>query len=145
MIRHEYSSRKASVLFFQRGAEKMRELAYNWESDSYVAPDMTILSSLVTDGGITGTSFQKTPNSILWTIRADGQMPIFSYERAENVTAWSRLITETNLAGTLTESDFESVARISGSPEDEVWVVTSEYHRDDSPDNKNRVWVAKIK
>ncbi len=29
--------------------------------------------------------------------------------------------------------------------EDEVWVVTSEYHRDDSPDNKNRVWVAKIK
>ena len=32
-----------SVLFFQRGAEKMRELAYNWELDSYVAPDMTIL------------------------------------------------------------------------------------------------------
>ena len=28
---------------------------------------------------------------------------------------------------------------------DEVWVVSSEYHRDDSPDNKNRVWVAKIK
>jgi hypothetical protein len=28
---------------------------------------------------------------------------------------------------------------------DEVWVVSSEYHRDDSPGNKNRVWVAKIK
>jgi hypothetical protein len=27
----------------------------------------------------------------------------------------------------------------------EVWVVSSEYHRDDSPDNKNRVWVARIK
>jgi hypothetical protein len=28
--------------------------------------------------------------------------------------------------------------------QDEVWVVSSEYHRDDSPDNKNRVWVAKL-
>lgn len=26
----------------------------------------------------------------------------------------------------------------------EVWVVSSEYHRDEKPDNKNRVWVAKI-
>jgi len=28
--------------------------------------------------------------------------------------------------------------------DNEVWVVSSEYHRDDSPENKNRVWVAKI-
>ena len=28
---------------------------------------------------------------------------------------------------------------------DEVWVISSEYHRDDSPGNKNRVWIAKIK
>ncbi len=27
---------------------------------------------------------------------------------------------------------------------DEAWVISSEYHRDDSPDNKNRVWVAKV-
>lgn len=112
-----------SVLFFQRGAEKMRELAYNWELDSYVAPDMTILANLVTDTGITDTAYQRTPNSILWTTRTDGEMPIFSYERAENITAWSRMITQTNLAGTLTDSDIESVAVINGSPEDEVWVI----------------------
>ncbi len=112
-----------SVLFFQRGAEKMRELAYNWELDSYVAPDMTILANLVTNTGITDTAFQRTPNSILWTTRTDGEMPIFSYERAEGITAWSRMITHTNLAGTLTDSDIESVAVINGSPEDEVWVI----------------------
>jgi len=112
-----------SVLFFQRGAEKMRELAYNWELDSYVAPDMTILASLVTDGGITDTAFQKIPDSILWSVRADGELPVFSYERKENVTAWSRMITHTNLAGTLTDSDFESVAIINGDSEDEVWAV----------------------
>ncbi len=112
-----------SILFFQRGSEKMRELAYNWELDSYVAPDMTILANFVTDTGITDTAFQRTPNSILWTTRTDGELPIFSYERAENITAWSRMITQTNLAGTLTDSDIESVAVINGSPEDEVWVI----------------------
>lgn len=112
-----------SVLFFQRGGEKMRELAYNWELDSYVAPDMTILANLVTDGGINEAAFQKTPDSILWCIRDDGELPVFSYERAENITAWSRMITHTNLAGTLTDSDFESVTVINGSPEDEVWAI----------------------
>ncbi len=108
-----------SILFFQRGAEKMRELAYNWELDSYVAPDMTILASHVTDGGIVNSAFQRTPDSILWTIRSDGQLPLFSYERRENVTAWSRMIT-TDSTG---DSDFESVAVINGDPEDEVWVI----------------------
>ncbi len=114
-----------SILFFQRGAKKMRELAYNWEIDSYVAPDMTILANLVTNGGIVDTAFQKTPDSILWCVRGDGELPVFSYERKENITAWSRMISHTNLAGTLTDSDFESVARISGSTEDEIWVVVN--------------------
>lgn len=108
-----------SVLFFQRGAEKMRELAYNWELDSYVAPDMTILANFITDGGITDTAFQKTPDSILWCTRTDGELPVFSYERKENITAWSRLVT----ADGTSDSDFESVARICGDPEDEIWAV----------------------
>jgi len=102
-----------SVLFFQRGAKKMRELAYNWELDSYVAPDMTILVPEVTGDGITDTAFQKTPNSILWCIKDNGDIAIFVYERKEQITSWSRLITD---------DDFESVAVITGDPEDEVWV-----------------------
>lgn len=108
-----------SVLFFQRGKEKMRELAYNWELDSYVAPDMTILANLVTDSGIDDLAFQKTPDSILWCVRNDGELPLFSYERQENITAWSRMVTEDGTS----DSDFESVARIHGDPEDEIWVI----------------------
>lgn len=102
-----------SVLFFQQGAEKMRELAYNWEIDSYVAPDMTILAKEVTGDGITDTAFQQIPDAILWCVRDDGEIATFSYERKENITAWSRMITD---------GDFESVAVINGSTEDEVWV-----------------------
>jgi hypothetical protein len=102
-----------SVLFFQRGAKKMRELAYNWETDAYVSPDMTLLVPEVTGDGITDVAYQQTPNSILWCVRDDGEMAIFSYERAELITSWSRLITD---------GSFESVAIITGDPEDQVWV-----------------------
>ncbi|MHC4635408.1 MAG: LamG-like jellyroll fold domain-containing protein, partial [Planctomycetota bacterium] len=102
-----------SILFFQRGAEKMRELAYNWESDSYVAPEMTLLVPEVTGDGITSVDYQKIPNSILWCVRDDGEMAVFSYERAEQVTSWSRFITD---------GLFESVIVINGDPEDQVWV-----------------------
>jgi hypothetical protein len=102
-----------SVLFFQRGSEKMRELAYNWELDSYVAPDMTILAEHITGDGITDIDYQKTPNAILYCIRDDGEIAIFVYERKELITSWSRFITD---------GSFESVAVISGDPEDQVWV-----------------------
>jgi len=102
-----------SILFFQRGAEKMRELAYNWELDSYVAPDMTILSPDITGDGITDTAFQQTPNPIFWCIKENGDIAIFVYERKELITSWARFITD---------DDFESVAAINEDPEDEVWV-----------------------
>jgi hypothetical protein len=103
------------VLFFQRQAWKMRELAYNWELDSYVAPDMTILAKGITGDGITQTAYQQTPDSILWCVREDGELLSFSYERKEEVTAWARHITDGN---------FLSVACIhSDTGEDEVWAV----------------------
>lgn len=103
-----------SVLFFQQGAKRMRELAYNWELDSYVAPDMTILAKEVTGDGITDMAFQQIPDAILWCIRDDGEIATFSYERKENITAWSRQVTD---------GDFESVAIIHGGTEDEIWVA----------------------
>ena len=102
-----------SVLFFQRGKEKMRELAYNWEMDSYVSPDMTVLAPEITDGGIDDTDYQQTPNPILWCVRDANEICVFVYERKELITSWARLITD---------GDFESVAIISGTTESEVWV-----------------------
>lgn len=102
-----------SVLFFQRGGKKMREMAYNWEADSYVAPDMTILNPSVTGGGITAVGYQQSPDSLLWCVRSDGYMPVFSYERKEQITGWTRLITD---------GAFESVAVINGDTESQVWV-----------------------
>jgi hypothetical protein len=104
-----------TVLFFQRNAKKIREMAYNWELDSYISPDMTILNKEITGDGIVNAAFQQIPDSLLWCVIADGNLATFAYERKEQITAWSKQITD---------GLFESVAVIHGSPEDEVWVET---------------------
>jgi len=81
-----------STLFVQRAKRKLRELAYNFDVDGYLAPDMTILAEHVTEGGITQMAYQQEPNSILWCVRGDGQLIGFTYQRDQQVTAWHRHI-----------------------------------------------------
>ncbi len=39
------------TLFLQRAKRKIRELAYNFDVDGYVAPDMTILAEHISESG----------------------------------------------------------------------------------------------
>ena len=81
-----------ATLFLQRAKRKIRELAYNFDVDGYVAPDLTILAEHVTESGIIQMAYQEEPNSIVWCVRADGQLLGFTYQREQQVTAWHRHI-----------------------------------------------------
>ena len=81
-----------ATLFLQRAKRKIRELAYNFDVDGYVAPDLTILAEHVTESGITQMAYQEEPNSIIWCVRTDGQLLGFTYQREQQVTAWHRHI-----------------------------------------------------
>ena len=81
-----------AVLFLQRAKRKIRELAYNYDSDGYVAPDLTILNETVTNSGITEMAYQQAPDSILWCVRDDGVLAGLTYQRTDNVVAWHRHI-----------------------------------------------------
>jgi len=81
-----------AILFLQRAKRKIRELAYNYDSDGYVAPDLTILNETVTDSGITEMAYQQAPDSILWCVRDDGVLAGLTYQRTDNVVAWHRHI-----------------------------------------------------
>ena len=80
------------TLFMQRARRKMRELAYNFDVDGYIAPDMTILAEHITEGGITQMAYQQEPNQIIWLVRGDGELVGFTYQREQQVTAWHRHI-----------------------------------------------------
>jgi hypothetical protein len=111
-----------AVVFLQKAKRKIRELAYNFDVDGYVAPDLTILNDAVTTSGINEMVYQQEPDSIIWCVRDDGVLSGLTYQRSENVVAWHRHI----FGGSFGSGDAvcESVASISGSlTEDELWVI----------------------
>ena len=81
-----------ATIFLQRAKRKMRELAYNFDTDGYVAPDLTILAEHITDSGITQMDYQQEPYSIVWGARTDGILTGLTYNRLESVVAWHRHI-----------------------------------------------------
>ena len=81
-----------AILFLQRAKRKIRELAYNYDTDGYVAPDLCILNETVTKSGINEMAYQQAPDSILWAVRDDGVLAGLTYQRTDNVVAWHRHI-----------------------------------------------------
>jgi len=111
-----------SILFVQRGGRRLREMHYDFEKDSMIAEDLTVFANHITENTIDEIAYQRTPDPAVLCIRGDGQVAYLSYERSQDVWSWCRLITSTNLAGTQTASEFESVAVIPTSgEEDQIW------------------------
>ena len=130
VVRHSTYGSKSNVaperveqvlLFVQRAGRKLRELVYDDTVNSYVAPDMTILADHITLGGITRMAFQQEPNRMVWATLATGDLICFTYERAQQVTAWHRH----TLGGT--DSKVESIAVIPhpDGDQDQLWMVVS--------------------
>ena len=81
-----------ATLFLQRAKRKIRELAYNFDVDGYIAPDLTILAEHITKGGITQMAYQEEPLSIVYAVREDGELVALTYQRDQQVVAWHRHI-----------------------------------------------------
>ena len=116
-----------ATLFVQRAKRKLRELAYNFDTDGYVAPDMTILAEDVTLSGLDELTYQQEPHSIIWGIRGDGVLVGLTYQRSEQVVAWHQHKLGGSF-GSTTHGIVESVISISGNSynrtdEDQLWVI----------------------
>ena len=79
-----------ATIFLQRAKRKIRELAYNFDTDGYVAPDLTILANHITETGVVQMDYQQEPYSVVWAARTDGVLGGLTYNRLENVVAWHR-------------------------------------------------------
>ena len=111
-----------ATLFLQRAKRKLRELAYNFDVDGYVAPDLTILAEHISEGGFKQLSYQQEPNQIIWCVRNDGQLIGLTYQREQEVVAWHRHI----FGGAFSSGNAvcESVATIpTDNSEYQTWVI----------------------
>ena len=111
-----------ATLFLQRAKRKLRELAYNFDVDGYVAPDLTILAEHISEGGFKQLSYQQEPNQIIWCVRNDGQLIGLTYQREQEVVAWHRHIFGGSFASG--NAVCESVATIpTDNSEYQTWVI----------------------
>ncbi|NND23886.1 MAG: hypothetical protein HKN86_04260 [Acidimicrobiia bacterium] len=107
-----------TTIFLQRAKRKIRELAYNFDNDGYIAPDLTILSENLTLSGLIQIDYQQEPYSVLWGVRTDGKLVGMTYNRIQDVVAWH----EHDFGGTNAKCKSVAVIDIDTS-EDQVWVV----------------------
>jgi len=80
------------TLYIESGGKRLRAMQYNYtERDGYISVDMSILAPHLTqDHNLKRMTFSRSPDQIVWAIREDGGLLAFSYEREQQVSAWSR-------------------------------------------------------
>ena len=99
-----------ATLFVQRAKRKLRELNYNFDTDSYTAPDLTILAEHITESGIKEVALQQEPDNIVWSVLNNGILAGMTYRREENVVAWHQhKIGGVFGAATVTVSDYANI------------------------------------
>jgi hypothetical protein len=106
-----------SLLHVSGSGNKVRNLKYDFGSDSYGGTDLSILANhLFRDETIVDWSYQKYPDSIIWCVGSGGGLYGLTYMEDHQIAAWHRHET----AG-----KFLSVCSIPGGHDDSLFVVTS--------------------
>ncbi len=103
------------ILFVQAGGSVIRDLGYTYVSDSYDGDELTIFANhLFQDKQVIDMAYSKEPYRILWCVMSDGTVNALTYNRKQDMVAWSQHITD---------GKFESVACIRENNEDIAYFI----------------------
>lgn len=103
------------VLFVQSGGNIVRDLGYNYLSDSYDGEELSLFANHLFEGKqILDMAYAKEPYRILWCVMNDGTLNALTYNPKQKVSAWH---THT------TDGKFESVTTIRENCEDIAYFV----------------------
>lgn len=102
------------VLFVQSRGLRIRDLGYEYVSDSYTGTDLTMLARhLFERWTIKDWAFAQEPDSMCWTVMSDGSLIALTYIREQEVVAWGRFPTD---------GFVESVAAVVSEGVDDVYL-----------------------
>ena len=108
-----------ATLFVQRTGKKVHELVYDFNSDSFVVPEVTVLAEHITRPGVSCIAWEDD-RCILWCVRKDGMLLGFTYDRQQEVIGWHRHV----LGGeALAESC--TVVDAPGAASEDLYVVSA--------------------
>jgi hypothetical protein len=104
-----------SVLYAQDRGSHVREVAYSWETQTYVASDASVLAPHLFDfKAVRQMTLSASPYQVLWAVRSDGKLLGMTYQPEHEVKAWHQH---------QTAGEFKSVCSVPEGDEDGVYVV----------------------
>ena len=80
----------AMVIYVRRGDMDLGAISYDFASDSYNAISLTTLNPEILASGVCNMFNQLSPRNQIFVVRNDGKVAVFTYDKENNVMAWSR-------------------------------------------------------
>ena len=98
------------VALYMAPGNFIRELSYEFATDKFTGRDITVLSRHLLDyNDIVDWGFAPSPYDLIWLVRDDGTALTLTYQREQEVFAWTRASTQ---------GDFKSVAVVREGDKD---------------------------
>lgn len=99
-----------STLFVQVGGQRIREMTFDFASDSFVTQDLTLLASHLVKGRVKDWAWQSRPGRLLWWVNQDGTSGLAAYDRQQDVVGAASITFGGSFSGGAAQ--IESVASI---------------------------------
>jgi hypothetical protein len=98
------------VALYMAPGNCLRELSYEFATDKFTGRDITVLARhLLEYNDIVDWGFAPSPYDLIWLVRDDGIALVLTYQREQEVFAWTRASTQ---------GDFKSVAVVREGDKD---------------------------
>lgn len=103
-------------LFVHRGGTRLFDISFDTEALKYTTSDLSMLVPDLSSSGIVKLGVQRTPDTRIHCVRADGTVAVLVIEDTENVSAWCEVETD---------GEVEGVVVLPGDDEDRVYYVVN--------------------
>ena len=107
------------IIFVQSGGSVLRDLGYDYLSDSYNGAELSLFASHLFEGKtVKYMAYAKEPYRLIWLVFSDGTCASLTYNKTQKICGWTRQVTD---------GFFESVASVREGQEDTVYFVIRRY------------------
>lgn len=79
------------VIFVQRQGNRLREVSYQFETDGFVSPDLSILAEDILLAGIRSITLSSNPFNILYIVMKNNTVVTMTYEKDQGARGFSKI------------------------------------------------------
>lgn len=92
-------------IYIHRDTKRLFEIVYDGETNDYRAASLMLLNDTIGGDGFSAVAVQRSPETYIWTVRADGQCPVLLYDPREKTSGWFKFIAAPSSAGVAVVED----------------------------------------